>query len=626
MAITRITKVVTTPEKTVAYVLRDKVVEIHSEEEIHKDIPHAVTVDDNTGKMYVTYFTIASYKDCSPKNPYTAFQERIEEYQGSHGTSGATRSKNGNEPLMYHLRQSFNGFEVDYYTANKIGRKLADEVFKDYVVLVTTHANTEHIHNHLVISAWDSDGKKLNDNHALRREIRNVSDRLCKEYGLSVLENTKNMNLVSYKDKNGVTRYYEPTARKNDLINQREWGEATSDRVGSYRNTASFKISDNNKKTNITEIREDIDSLLPICKDYDDLLRRLRDIGYHIKSKKSNGDWLKYVSFQAPTHDKATRDKSLDDDGFYLRLNLTDYLIMQERGRAVEEEERLRKKKEEESIPHVAYFGDYSANDLDISQINEYWKTVKGEDGKYKTVKRTALETKAVRDLKNTDKERQTYKGQDLDSQKKAYYNMLSMRILETSRCLAYTERYSIYNYNQITTLYSRYKTKYDRTLVAYQKVEKTLSELSDVIKAPDRIKEIEQNVSNRGGVISDEESKKLLEYQELLKKYDIESKEKQDWFIGQIDIIKDKQIDAKEKIAEATYQMTELENCMRTYARIDANIGIDSTRDYLAKIESMRTDTSLHSQVSVANTKQKEDVQIETTGRSRNNDMSQSR
>ena len=584
MAITKITKVTTTPERTVAYVLRDKVVEIHSEEEIHEDIPHEIIVDDDTGKMYVKYFTIASYKDCSPKYPYSAFEERINNFQGVHGTSGVTRSKYGEEPLLWHIRQGFDGFEVDYYTANEIGRKLADEVFKDYVVLVTTHANTENIHNHLVISAWNSEGNKLHNDHALLRKIRDVSDRLCKEYGLSVLENTKNMNLVSYKDKNGVTRYYEPTARKNDLIKQREWGEAITDRVGSYRNTEAFEVWQNDKKTNQQEIREDIDSLLPICKDYDDLLRRLRDIGYRIKAKKANGDWLKYVSFQAPTHDKTTRDKSLDDDGFYLRLNLTEYLEIQARRKKLEQEEKA--KRDVVGVSRIPYYEDYTSPNFDYSQINESYKTVKDEIGTFKTVKRTELETKAVRDLKSAYLERQSYQGQNEDAQKKAYYDMLQLRIYETSRCLTYTEKYSLYSYNQITTLYGRYKSKYDKTIEGYRKVENTLVEINEVLKVPDKIKTIQNKVKERGGVITDEEQKQLYEYQTVLKKYDIESDERQKWFYGQIDIIRERQIKAKGLIADATYQMNELENCMKTFTRIDAEIGITSTRDYLAKIE----------------------------------------
>ena len=48
----------------------------------------------------------------------------------------------------------------------------------------------------------------------------------------------------------------------------------------------------------------------------------LRQIGYTVKDKKKNGDWLKHIVFQPPTADKGTRDYKIGDGGFYLRENL----------------------------------------------------------------------------------------------------------------------------------------------------------------------------------------------------------------------------------------------------------------------------------------------------------------
>ena len=52
----------------------------------------------------------------------------------------------------------------------------------------------------------------------------------------------------------------------------------------------------------------------------------LRDIGYEIKDKKKNGEWREHISFKNPTASKATRDKTLSEDGFYNRENLTSYI------------------------------------------------------------------------------------------------------------------------------------------------------------------------------------------------------------------------------------------------------------------------------------------------------------
>ena len=103
--------------------------------------------------------------------------------------------------VAYHMYQSFAEGEVDAQTAHEIGVKLAEELFGDrFEALVATHLNTYHFHNHIVINAvsW-KDGKKYNDCKATYAKIREVSDRLCREYGLSVIEHPKGKG-VSYAE------------------------------------------------------------------------------------------------------------------------------------------------------------------------------------------------------------------------------------------------------------------------------------------------------------------------------------------------------------------------------------------------------------------------------------------
>lgn len=188
-----------------------------------------------------------------------------------------------------------------------------------------------------MICAWDNEGRKWNDCHKTKRLIRNVSDRLCDEYGLSVLEHTRDMMLVTYKDKDGVTRYYEPTDRKNELIRKREAGEITKDDVRSYRNTSPYGEKQKKKMDNRTEIKADIDAVLPSCRNYDELLERLRELGYVIRDKKKNGEWLAHISFQSPTQDKATREDKIGDGQFYVRENLEKYIA--EQARNIEQEQ-----------------------------------------------------------------------------------------------------------------------------------------------------------------------------------------------------------------------------------------------------------------------------------------------
>ena len=91
----------------------------------------------------------------------------------------------------YHLVQSFAAGEVTPELAHQVGLELAEKVLGGrFQVIVSTHLNTGHIHNHLL---WNSvsveDGAKYHSNRkTYLRQIRTFSDELCRKYGLSVIE------------------------------------------------------------------------------------------------------------------------------------------------------------------------------------------------------------------------------------------------------------------------------------------------------------------------------------------------------------------------------------------------------------------------------------------------------
>lgn len=90
----------------------------------------------------------------------------------------------------FHGCQSFKEGEVTPDVAHKIGIQLANEMWGDeFQVVVTTHLNTNHIHNHFVVNSVSmKDGHKYNySNHEMAR-LRQTNDFICKEYGLSSLE------------------------------------------------------------------------------------------------------------------------------------------------------------------------------------------------------------------------------------------------------------------------------------------------------------------------------------------------------------------------------------------------------------------------------------------------------
>lgn len=124
-----------------------------------------------------------SYLNCEEYDPYSSMKDTKDYYNKNDGV------------LAYHSYQSFKEGEVTADIAHEIGVKLVEEIFKDYEVIVATHQNTNHIHNHFIINSVSfKTGKKYNNNRTNLAKLRHVSDSLCTEYGLSVLNED-----VSYK-------------------------------------------------------------------------------------------------------------------------------------------------------------------------------------------------------------------------------------------------------------------------------------------------------------------------------------------------------------------------------------------------------------------------------------------
>ena len=92
----------------------------------------------------------------------------------------------------YHGYQSFKPGEVTPDVAHAIGVQLANELWgEDFPVVVSTHIDRGHVHNHFCLSATGFSGKRYHDCKATYKLMRETSDRLCREYGLSVIEKPK---------------------------------------------------------------------------------------------------------------------------------------------------------------------------------------------------------------------------------------------------------------------------------------------------------------------------------------------------------------------------------------------------------------------------------------------------
>jgi len=170
--------------------------------------------------------------------------------------------------IARHVIQSFEIGEVTPELAHEIGKQFADEILGGkYEYVLTTHIDKDHVHNHLIFNAVD-----FVDYHAYKSykriyyDMREVSDRLCKENGLSVIPPSQNKGM-SYK---AYTEAKRGTSWKQKL-------------------------------------KQTIDRLVITAKDYDDFLRLMQEAGYEIKPGK-------YISFRAEGQERFTRSKTIGEN------------------------------------------------------------------------------------------------------------------------------------------------------------------------------------------------------------------------------------------------------------------------------------------------------------------------
>ena len=114
--------------------------------------------------------------------------------------------------LAFHAYQSFNEGEVTPEIAHEIGVKLANEMWGDrFQVVVSTHLNTQHLHNHFVINSVSfKDGKKYYSNLTNTALLRKTSDEICEEYGLSVLKEKACKSGINFEN------FYKKSMRDSD--------------------------------------------------------------------------------------------------------------------------------------------------------------------------------------------------------------------------------------------------------------------------------------------------------------------------------------------------------------------------------------------------------------------------
>lgn len=198
--------------------------------------------------------------NCCEDNPFDDMKDTKDYYNKNNGV------------LAYHGYQSFKEGEVTADIAHEIGVKFAEEMFKDYEVIVATHQNTNHIHNHFIINSVSfKTGKKYNNNRTNLAKLRNISDSLCIEYGLSVLDED----------------------------------------VG-YKSTYNHKVIDNDYYKNL---KDDLDSVISYSVTLKQVMDRMKQLGYKSYSRNS------IITIYRNGYDKVRIEKAFGSDYSKDRIN-----------------------------------------------------------------------------------------------------------------------------------------------------------------------------------------------------------------------------------------------------------------------------------------------------------------
>ena len=203
-----------------------------------------------------------------PKCAYLAMKMVYEQFSGYKFDEPLPPNGKGQVKAIHYI-QSFDPKDnISPELAHRIGRTLARKAFGDNCqVVIATHLDKGHLHNHIIINTYGIDGRKFNANKKTLDTIKEISDMVCLAFGIKPFDKSKG---------------------KRKTITYNEW-------QNEQRGT-SWK----------EKIRAEIDRLIGYVKNIDELLAELEMLGYTVRRGK-------YISVKAPEQQRAVRLKTLGE-------------------------------------------------------------------------------------------------------------------------------------------------------------------------------------------------------------------------------------------------------------------------------------------------------------------------
>ena len=226
---------------------------------LKKAIDYICNGDKTNDEIYVTTHL------CSRENAHKEFELTKKQFN--------SRTKT----LAHHLIQSFVPEEVSFEEAHQVGIELCDKILDGkYEYVLATHIDKDHIHNHIIFNSIDVDeGKVYHSYYGSYMNIRNQSDKLCKEHNLSVIDQETQKEINEIKQRKFVNWY--------------DWNE---DKKGkSYKSRLQF----------------DMDRVIQKAINWEHFLKIMEQYGYEIK-------FGKHIAFKQKNQQRFTRAKTIGDN------------------------------------------------------------------------------------------------------------------------------------------------------------------------------------------------------------------------------------------------------------------------------------------------------------------------
>ena len=152
---------------------------------------------------------------------YDNFKELFEKYNNEEFEKCSFSKNSGKRNIRIHsYTQSFDS-SVSPEKAHCIGVEWAKKVFgENRPIIVSTHSNTDHCHNHIAVCPYDLDGKRWHSNRKSLEFVRKRSDEICLEHNLDIIRNPKRKSTISYKEHDARKKGYSWNRKMVDTIDR----------------------------------------------------------------------------------------------------------------------------------------------------------------------------------------------------------------------------------------------------------------------------------------------------------------------------------------------------------------------------------------------------------------------